>query len=629
MKNDAQTVTWRQTWQIFLRSVRLLERYTPGVFLSMGINSVVSAVTPYAAVIFSARIIDELAGARRADVLWRWVVIAVTVTGALALLQHLTTCWKKAREQTHYYNYSSIYKDKLLRMDFAELEKQETADLLAQIQQNENWAGYGLINVPYFFETLVQAAVGMIGAVVLCAGLFLTPAPAVTGPLKLLDGPVGLLALGSAILAPTALAPWLQGKSDEASSTEAMSAAATLGNRIYGAFGFLTYGAESVARALDIRMYDQQTLARHYVSENRVFSADGPIARVKAGKGGLMMAAAAGLSALTTGAVYLYVCLKAWAGAFGVGMATQYIGAVTALTGSAGVLLKELMNLRSTTRYIRRTFRFLDIPNSMYEGSLTTEKRSDRQYDIEFRDVSFKYPGSDTWALRHVDLRFKVGRRLAIVGENGSGKTTFIKLLCRLYDPREGQILLNGIDIRKYNYRDYMDIFAVVFQDFQLMSQPLGANVAGSAAYDRARVTKALTDAGFGDRLAALPQGLDTQLYRDYDGEGVQISGGEAQKIAIARALYKDAPFIVLDEPTAALDPMAEAEIYARFNEISGDRTAIYISHRLSSCRFCDEILVFDQGRIVQQGQHEELLAEAGGKYHELWHAQAQYYTAQ
>ena len=627
MKENTEKVTWRETWRACLRAAKLLENYTPGLFLAAGVDAVVSAVTPYAAVFFSARIIDELAGARRADVLWRWVIIAVAVTGALALLQHLTAGWQTARDYTHFYRYQGIYKDKLMGMDFADLEKQETADRLAQIQQNENWTGLGIVGVPEGYVQLVKGLAGVIGAAALCAGLFLTPTPALTGPLALLDGPVGLLALGLAIIVPTVLAPWLQGKSDEAASTEAMSAAATLGNRIYGAFGFLTYGAESVARALDIRIYDQQTLVRHYVSENRIFSADGPIARIKAGKGGLMMAAAAGLSALSTGGVYLYVCLKAWAGAFGVGMATQYIGAVTALTVSVGEMLRWLMYLRNLTRYLRRTFAFLDIPNAMYQGSLTTEKRADRQYDVEFRDVSFRYPGASDWALRHVSVKFRVGRRLAVVGENGSGKTTFIKLLCRLYDPQEGVILLNGIDIRKYDYRDYMDIFSVVFQDFQLISQPLGANVAGSAAYDSERVKKALTDAGFGDRLASLPEGLDTQLYRDYDGEGVQISGGEAQKIAIARALYKNAPFIILDEPTAALDPMAEAEIYGKFNEISGDRTAIYISHRLSSCKFCDEIAVFHDGRIVQKGAHEDLLADETGKYHELWHAQAQYYT--
>ena len=214
---------------------------------------------------------------------------------------------------------------------------------------------------------------------------------------------------------------------------------------------------------------------------------------------------------------------------------------------------------------------------------------------------------------------------MAIVGRNGSGKTTFINLLCRLYDPTEGEILLNGIDIRKYDYEEYMSIFSIVFQDLQLLSFTLGQNVAARQDYDRARAEACLRQAGFGGRLDSLPKGLDTCHYRDFEKDGVEISGGEAQKIALARALYKDAPFIVLDEPTAALDPVAESEVYTKFNKLVGDKTAIYISHRLSSCRFCDTIAVFDGGAIVQRGTHEQLVSESG-KYAELWNAQAQYY---
>ena len=333
------------------------------------------------------------------------------------------------------------------------------------------------------------------------------------------------------------------------------------------------------------------------------------------------------ITTLTTGMIYLFTCLKALGGAFDVGSCTQYIGAATAMVANVFALTDMIGVLKANTPYLEKTFVFLDIPNTMYQGSLTTEKRSDRRYDVEFKDVSFRYPGSDLWALRHVNMKFKVGRRLAIVGENGSGKTTFIKLLCRLYDPQEGQILLNGIDIRKYRYDDYMRIFSVVFQDFQLICQPLGNNVAGSMVYDHTRAKRALIDAGFGDRLATMEKGLDTVLYKNLSDDGVEVSGGEAQKIAIARALYKDAPFIILDEPTAALDPIAEAEIYSKFDEIAGDKTAIYISHRLSSCKFCDEIAVFHEGEIIQQGSHDELLADLGGKYYALWNAQAQYYT--
>lgn len=246
---------------------------------------------------------------------------------------------------------------------------------------------------------------------------------------------------------------------------------------------------------------------------------------------------------------------------------------------------------------------------------------------MEFRDVSFCYPGTDRKVLDHVNLKFRIGEKLAIVGENGSGKSTFIKLLCRLYDPTEGEILLNGINIKKYNYKEYMSVFSVVFQDFKLFALPLGQNVAASTEYDADKVQECLKLAGFDVHSDRMKKGLDTWLYKDCDADGVNISGGEEQKIALARALYQNAAFLILDEPTAALDPIAEAEVYSSFNEIVGDRTAVYISHRLSSCRFCDEIVVFDRGRIVQQGTHEELVEQTNCKYYELWSAQAKYYA--
>ena len=256
----------------------------------------------------------------------------------------------------------------------------------------------------------------------------------------------------------------------------------------------------------------------------------------------------------------------------------------------------------------------------MYQGSLTVEKRADQHYEVEFRNVSFCYPNTDDFALKNISLKFKVGERLAIVGQNGSGKTTFIKLLCRLYEPTEGQILLNGIEISKYDYQEYMHIFSVVFQDFHLLAFPVGQNIAAGGVYDRDKVQSCCRKAGVWERVASMAEGMDTVLYKDLSDAGVEVSGGEAQKLAIARALYRDSAFLILDEPTAALDPLSEYEIYARLNEIVEDRTAVYISHRLSSCRFCDEILVFHKGCLV--------LAQKDGKYRELWDAQAQYYVA-
>ncbi|HAZ37022.1 MAG TPA: ABC transporter ATP-binding protein, partial [Clostridiaceae bacterium] len=238
-----------------------------------------------------------------------------------------------------------------------------------------------------------------------------------------------------------------------------------------------------------------------------------------------------------------------------------------------------------------------------------------------------KYPGTDIYALKNVSIKLKIGERLAIVGMNGSGKTTFIKLLCRLYDPNEGEILLNGINIKKYDYEEYTRLFSIVFQDFKLFSFSIGQNVAASVDYDENAVKDALEKVGLKERLDKMPEGIRTPLYKDFDENGVEISGGEAQKIALARSLYRDSPIIILDEPTAALDPISEFDIYSKFNEIVGTKTAFYISHRLSSCRFCDEIAVFNEGQIIQKGTHDELLKDENGKYYELWNAQAKYYN--
>ncbi|MBQ3256544.1 MAG: ABC transporter ATP-binding protein [Oscillospiraceae bacterium] len=325
---------------------------------------------------------------------------------------------------------------------------------------------------------------------------------------------------------------------------------------------------------------------------------------------------------------FLLVCFFCTLGAFSVGSVIKYTGYLERfMIDLATLIAVPFRAFKENEQFLKLYLEYFDIPNDMYQGSLAVEKRSDKKYDIEFKNVSFKYAGSEKYALKNVNLTFKVGERLAVVGMNGSGKTTFIKLMCRLYDPTEGEIYMNDFNIRKYDYRQYLDLFSVVFQDYSLLALPLGNNVSSASAWDTKKAESCLKEVGFGERYDDMPKRLETPIYKNFDDEGVNISGGEAQKIALARALYKDSPFIILDEPTAALDPIAEAEIYAKFDELVGDKTAIYISHRLSSCRFCDKIVVFDNGEIVQVGSHNELLADENGKYYELWTAQAQYYT--
>lgn len=320
-----------------------------------------------------------------------------------------------------------------------------------------------------------------------------------------------------------------------------------------------------------------------------------------------------------------FVGLKALSGAFGLGTFVFYLTTVLQLSNAVSSFGWAFGTVRGVRKILDEEFEYLDIKNNMLSGKCMPDLYDER-HTIEFRNVSFRYPECQNYALKNVNLKIEFGEKIAIVGMNGSGKTTFIKLLCRLYDPQCGEILLDGKNIREYDYKEYMKLFSIVFQDFKLFAFPLAENVAIGKKFDRQKVEKCLETAGFAERLHTMPEGIDTCLYKNFDANGVEISGGEAQKIVFARALYKDAAFIVLDEPTAALDPFSEAEVYSCFDGVAKGKTAVYISHRLSSCKFCTKIIVFDNGSIIQTGTHSELLKNERGKYSELWRAQAQYY---
>ena len=337
------------------------------------------------------------------------------------------------------------------------------------------------------------------------------------------------------------------------------------------------------------------------------------------------------LSLLSDGVMllsYLFVAAKAMAGAVSIGMFTRYIGAMRQMNHGVRGVIESGNAIRLHQSYLSFYTDFLEKKNLLDTGTLPIEKRRDNEYEVEFHDVGFCYPGSSTYSLRHVSLKLSLKGKYAVVGRNGAGKTTFVKLLCRLYDVTEGCITLNGIDIRKYDYQEYQNLFAAVFQDFSLFPMTVGENVSCGMEGDEGRIFETLELAGVRQRVEEMDGGLSTLLFHEM-GDGEDISGGEAQKIAIARALYKDAPFVILDEPTAALDPVSEYEIYTSFHKMVQDKTSIYISHRMSSCRFCDQILVFDQGGIVQRGSHETLMKEEEGLYARLWGAQARYYEGE
>ncbi len=613
----------KEAMKMTLRAVKLLYRANPQYTVMSIINRIWSALTPYVGLYLSALIIGELAGGRDTEKLKKYVIISLVCAAVIALISAFINKAISIYGQLEWYSINKLYRDKFMDMDYADMDDGNTHILYNKIQQNANSAGSGLGCVEWHFMDFLGAIATLAGGIAMTVTLFVRKVPESAGKLTVLNSPLFILGIIAVLMLVTYLAPAFQNVAGRFYAENANRH--SLSNQLFTFFGFII--AHEGKWMADVRMYRQERFSLKYSNNKEdVFCSNGFYAKAARTKIGPLYTASSVVSVIFTGCAYVFVCLKAWAGAFGVGEITQYIGALTKVSGAISSMITSLNDLRNNAEFLKLTFDFLDIPNKMYQGSLTVEKRMDNDYEIEFRDVSFRYPGSENYALRHVSFKFNIGEKLAVVGQNGSGKTTFIKLLCRLYDPDEGEILLNGINIRKYNYLDYISVFSVVFQDFRLFALPLGQNIAINSCYDAEKVNSCLEKAGFVLDPEKMPQGLDTYLYKNLDKNGVNVSGGEAQKIAIARALYKSAPFIILDEPTAALDPIAEAEIYSRFSEMVTDRTAVYISHRLSSCRFCDKIAVFDHGCVVQVGTHDGLLSDEGGKYHELWYAQAQYY---
>lgn len=308
-----------------------------------------------------------------------------------------------------------------------------------------------------------------------------------------------------------------------------------------------------------------------------------------------------------------------------IGDFTLYLASAGAFSNAVSQVLAALSGLRERSAHTDDYRSFMDIPTSEDKDTIHVPK-SDR-YVFTFENVSFKYKGQDKYALKNLNLTLEAGEKLAVVGLNGAGKSTFIKLLLRLYDVTEGRILMNGTDIRRFNRAEYYRLFSPAFQDVTVFAFPMAENVSMDPPdeTDKAKADKCLREAGLSEKIDSLSKGIDTELLKVLYDDGIDLSGGEKQKLALARALYKGSNVIVLDEPTAALDALAEYKLYKSFNGLVGNRTAVYISHRLSSTRFCDRVAMFKDGEMTETGTHDELMAK-NGDYAEMFRVQAQYY---
>jgi len=331
-------------------------------------------------------------------------------------------------------------------------------------------------------------------------------------------------------------------------------------------------------------------------------------------------------SLISSGAMYYLLITKVCHESVSIGNFSLYLGLCGAFSAALSEFYAGFGQLDFSSTMVDDLRTFMDLEVDKEEDCLELDVLGDT-YNFEFKHVCFRYEGAKEDTLKDVCLSFPAGQKLAVVGLNGAGKTTFIKLLLRLYDVTSGEILVNGININRFRRRDYYRLFAPVFQDVELFAFPLAENVSMKEPEltDKELAYKCLVDAGMKDKLDSLEKGLDTEVLKIIHQDGVDFSGGEKQKLALARTLYKQSPVVVLDEPTAALDALAEYELYQNFDKMLTGKSAVYISHRLSSTRFCDEIAMFVEGRIVEYGTHSELLAKKG-EYAEMFAVQAQYY---
>ena len=320
---------------------------------------------------------------------------------------------------------------------------------------------------------------------------------------------------------------------------------------------------------------------------------------------------------------YGYLIYNTANGRISLGSFMMYISAITSFSTAIRQIINALVEIKAYDMYYDNLDAYINIPSMMRTG--TKGIPSNRAHTIEFRNVSFQYPGSEYYVLKNVSISIHAGEKLLIVGENGAGKSTFIKLMMRLYDPTEGSVLLDGIDIKEFDYESYLSLFSTVFQDYHLFSFSLRDNITMAASCEDDRILQILHQVGLSDKMCHANVNLNTEIHKNFSEDGFEPSGGEGQRIAIARALYKNAPIMILDEPTAALDPRAEYDLYKQFQDMVIGKTAVYISHRLSSAKFCDRIAVFENGCITEYGSHEERL-KYSGKYAELFNMQAEFY---
>ncbi len=569
-----------------------------GYFFIRILKTIVNAVQPFVSIIFLPLIVAELLGGRNLEKLIFYTVVLAAGTGILTLANSLfsITIEKYAEKFNNYF--SVEIGRRVMEMDFCHTEDKKALDQVEAAKTGMSWYSGGVDGICSPFFEIISNIITILGS----AALIIVNAPI-------------LFFITAAVVA---INVFITNKLNKI-EIENYKALSKL-NRV---FGYYSFNLVDFRYGKDIRLYgakDMMIEKWNSVTDEDIKHWDNMIDRQLP-----LNYISGGFGLAKDIASYLYLGILVLTGNISIPVFTQMLSAGSAFQNSMSEMMWRIQNIVMRTGYAYEYIKLMEYPAAITKGSRHVENAG---HTIEFRNVSFAYPNTDVKVLNGVSLTLRQGEHLSVVGLNGAGKTTFIKLLCRLYDPTEGEILLDGINIKEYDYDEYISIFAPVFQDFRLFSFSIKENIVlDNLNNDQERVDGIIEQVGLKEKIGTLEKGVDTMLFKSFDENGIEPSGGEQQKIAIARALYKRAPVVILDEPTAALDPVAEYEIYRQFDTLVGGKTAIYISHRLSSCKFCDRIAVFSEGGIKEYGTHDELVEIDGGVYSEMFRAQARYYN--
>ncbi|EOU2019648.1 ABC transporter ATP-binding protein [Clostridium perfringens] len=568
------------------------------LFAQCGVYTILASIAPFIGIFLPKFLIDELLGQRRIEIILMTLIgfflLSSVVNYSIAWLR----CAYSPRVTKIRTDYITMISDKIMKMDFKNTEDPEVLNKIKSVMNavmSNNTGVEGVYHTLLGLFGRLTAFVGYISIV-----LFLSPWI--------------LLFLIINVLISYALT--MRVKKYEYSQKEK---AADKDRRTFYVFDTMY----DFAYGKDIRIYDLKNILIDKFKKFRGERID--ISRDVQGKQLKVKIVDVILLVIREFVVYGYLIYNVLFTGMGIGDFTMYFSTINGFGDWMKGILDDLANIKAQNMYLDDMREFLEIKSENKEK--TRDIPIDSSYEIEFKNVSFKYPKTDKYIYKNLSLKIKKGQRLAIVGINGAGKTTFVKLLCRLYEPTSGEILINGVNIKDFSKEEYYKILSVVFQDIKTFAFTVAENVSleNLEEVDREKVLHCIEKAGVGDKINSLQKGIDTSLLKILDGEGVELSGGENQKLALARALYKNGKIVILDEPTSALDAVAEYNIYKGFDELIGDKTAIYISHRLASTKFCDVIAFFENGEIVEYGTHEELLKK-NGKYSDMFNIQAQYY---